>query len=343
MPCEDGESEDEEPLFDAKTLKSLYVLDWRRVRQFLFAYERRSIGQAAGELNVTQPALSKSLRSLEQDLGVLLFERTPLGVVPTVFGDALALHAKAIQAELRSALTQIEYMRGAVRGHVVVGIGPSMATNLMPLASLRLLAERPGIKLTVREGMADDLIGALRRGEIDLALGAWPLMREQDLALEVIFRDDLMVFAGAGHPLVGVECSLGGLADYPWALPPPTQLWRRRLDEAFLSRGLPPVAAAVESNSSNYLKALLAHNRFLTFLPRQSLLRQEQMGLVKPLNVPELAVETDVVMTYRERAVLSPAARMLMAHLRAVGESQAALTPLEPARSADPAPALALV
>jgi DNA-binding transcriptional LysR family regulator len=308
------------------------LLDWRRVRQFLYAYERGSIGQAAQELNVTQPALSKSLRSLEQDLQVKLFERTPLGVVPTVFGEALALHAKAIQSELRNAQNQIEYMRGATRGHVTVGIGPSMAPHLMPTASLRLLEERPGIKLTVREGMASDLIPALRTGEIDLALGAWPHLDEPDLGLEVIYRDQLLVYAGVGHPLAGQDVHLARLLDYPWALPPREQAWRRRLDEVLMSKGLQPLVAGVESNSSTYLKSLLAGNRFLTFLPRQSLMREEQLGLVAPLKCPDLTLETDLIMAHRERAVLSPATRMLMTHLRAIGDELA--QGVAPARAA---------
>ncbi len=333
MSAEDEALDLAEKDVDAKLTARGLHLDWRRVRQFLYAYERGSIGQAASELNVTQPALSKSLRSLEQDLQVKLFERTPLGVVPTVFGEALALHAKAVQAELRSAQTQIEYMRGAIRGHVTIGMGPSMAPNLMPSATLMLLEERPGIKLTVREGMVSELIPALRRGEIDIALGTWPHLEEPDLAVEVICRDKLLVYAGVDHPLVGGDVHMGSLLSYPWALPPRDQAWRRRLDEVFISKGLAPLVAGVESNSSNYLKGMLAGNRFLTFLPRQSLLREEALGLVTPLDVPELALETDIVMAYRERAVLSPACRMMMTHIRTVAESLS-----EPSSDATQAP-----
>jgi len=317
-----SDPDDFEVEIDGPDARKRLVLDWRRVRQFLYAYERGSIGQAAAELNVTQPALSKSLRSLEQELQVRLFERTPLGVVPTVFGEALALHAKAIQAELRNAQTQIEYMRGAVRGHATIGIGPSLAPHLAPLATLRLLEERPGIKLTVKEGLADDMIASLRRGEIDLAIGGWPHIEGPDIAVEEIYRDKLMVFVGPEHPLAAGQAHVGELLEYPWALPPRDQAWRRRLDEVFIARGLAPLVASVESNSSNYLKAMLAGNRFITYLPRQSVMQEERTGLIKPLDIPELTLEIGVTISYRERAVVSPACRMLMQHLRALGEEQ---------------------
>ena len=116
------------------------MLESKRLKHFLTVYELGSIGQAAEKLLLTQPALSKSIRLLEDSLGVRLFERTTLGVVPTVFGKALALHAKAIEAEVRHAEAQIASLRGLAAGRVAVGVGPSVATSLMPLATKRLSA-----------------------------------------------------------------------------------------------------------------------------------------------------------------------------------------------------------
>lgn len=308
-----------EPVDDKQVRDRLRNLDWRRVRQFLHVYEHGTIGQASLELNVTQPALSKSLRSLEADLNVKLFERTPLGVVPTVYGEALALHAKAIQAELRSALAQIDYMRGATRGHVVIGIGPSMAPNIMPLATARLLAVRPGISLSVREGLADELVPLLRRGEIDLAIGTWDHSGEADLVNEVVHRDRLHVIAGRAHPLANGSATLAELQRHPWVLPPQNQAWRKRLDELFIAQGLAPIVAGVESNSSTYIKALLADDHFLSFLPRQSAFEELRTGHLAIVDCVDIDLSSDISLTYRERAVLSPASQLLISELRALG------------------------
>ena len=112
------------------------MIESRRLRHFLAVFELGSIGQAADKLLLTQPALSKSLRSLEDELGARLFDRTPMGVVATVFGEALAMHAKAIEAQLRSAEAAIGALRGKAKGRVTVGIGPSVAPSLMPQATL---------------------------------------------------------------------------------------------------------------------------------------------------------------------------------------------------------------
>ena len=294
-------------------------LEWRRLRQFLSAYERRSLGQAAAELNITQPALSKSLRALEDELDVKLFERTPLGVVPTAFGDALAIHAKVIQAELCHAQTQMALLRGGSKGRVTAGIGPSIANFLMPDATARLRAEKPDVSVTVREGLAEELVAALRCGEIEVAIGTWPWIDDADLTLEVIYSDQLRVFVGHDHALAGKTASLEDLLDHPWALPPKDQRWRTRLSDVFMSRGLPVPSAAVESNSSTYLRSLVCGGDFLTFVPRQSVLHELQSGRVMQVDVPELTLRTDVTMMYRSRATLSPAARALINAVRDAG------------------------
>ena len=136
-------------------------MDTRRLKHFLAVYQHGSIGQAAEALLLTQPALSKSIRQLERDLNVTLFERTPLGVVPTVYGEALAVHARVIQAELLTAETELSTLKGTSRGKVTVGIGPSIAVNLMPAATLLLAERAPGIHVTVVEGLVDVQHGEL--------------------------------------------------------------------------------------------------------------------------------------------------------------------------------------
>jgi DNA-binding transcriptional LysR family regulator len=141
-------------------------------------------------------------------------------VVPTVFGKALALHAKAIEAQVRHAEAQLSSLKGTAKGRVSLGIGPSMASALMP-AVTQLLAERqPGIELTVTEGLVDELVPALRRGELDLAVGSWPRVTDALFATEVLTSDQLLVYAHRDHPLHGRKVQLQDLAGHQWALPP---------------------------------------------------------------------------------------------------------------------------
>jgi len=300
------------------------LIESRRLRQFLAVYELGSIGQAADKMLLTQPALSKSLRSLEDELGVRLFDRTPVGVVPTVFGETLAMHAKGIEVQLRQAEAAIGALRGKAKGHVVAGIGPSVAPNLMPLATIYLQRLHPGIELSVVEGLVDDLVPQLRRGQIDVAIGSWPRLADPDFSTEVIVVDTLQVFARADHPLAGSPdvITLDQLLGYQWALPPASQKWRQLFDALFIECGLSPPSPSVTSTSATYLKSLLRRGDYLSFLPSQLVVRDSDELVALPIDAPTL--KPDISMSFRERALLKAPVAELVQVLRAAGQELAA-------------------
>ncbi len=104
-------------------------MDSRRLQHFLAAFHHGSLGRAAAELHITQPGLSKSIHQLERELEVRLFDRTPMGLVPKIYGEALATHASSVQSELDSAPREIAMLRGAAKGVVKVGVTPSVAAS----------------------------------------------------------------------------------------------------------------------------------------------------------------------------------------------------------------------
>jgi DNA-binding transcriptional LysR family regulator len=278
------------------------MLDPRRLRHFVGVFEQRSLGRAAGLLHLTQPALSKSIHLLEEQLKVKLFNRTPLGVVPTVYGESLYLHAKVIESELRNAEREISMLSGATKGEIRVGVTPSIAANLMPATAKRLAAERPGIQLNVIEGLMHDHLAPLRRGELDAIVGGWTRGMNPDLRTEVIFRDQVRVFGRAHHPLHDRKADHALLREYPWVLPPHTQFWMDQFESSFVSRGLsPPVPIAV-SNSASFVKGMLTETDCLSFLPRQLLLRDLEQGVLVQIDTGELEVQIDINVTMRERS-----------------------------------------
>lgn len=294
-------------------------MDSRRLRHFLEVYKHRSLGRAAGALHVTQPALSKSIHLLEEELNVKLFERTPSGVVPTVFGEKLSLHARMIEAELHNAAREIAALSGDAKGEVTVGVTPSVAADLMPRTFFRLHAERPGISLKVMEGLMEHLVPALRRGEIDVVVGGWVRGMHPDLVTEVVLRDSVRVFAGAGHPLVRQPVvALASLLEYPWVLPPHTQFWLDLFEKTFVSHGLaPPIPDAVTS-SATFIKAVLLRDVYLSVLPAQLMMNEQKTGSIVPLPVAEVAITMEITASYRKRAVHPSAFNAFLATLKRV-------------------------
>ena len=274
----------------------------RRLQHFLAVYEQRSFSRAAEQLHVTKPALTKSIQLLEEELNVKLFERTASGVIPTRYAETLSMHAKMIEAEMSNATREIARLSGAVMGEVKVGVTPSVAAHLLPLTFLRLQAKRPGITFKVTEGMMEQLIPLLRNGELDFVIGGWAPGVYPDLATEFVQREDVLVFAGAQHPLAKEsEVPLKALLDFAWLLPPHELFWVQLFEMTFVSNGLQPPNPVVVTNSVSFIKTMLHEDKYLCALPKNVLISDLEAGSVVAIPVSEVAISIDITATYRKR------------------------------------------
>jgi molybdate transport repressor ModE-like protein len=295
-------------------------IDPRRLAHLAAAARCGSLTAAAAELGLTQPALSKSIAELERTFGVPLLERGRFGASPTAAGEALIARGRAIEAELRAAVDEIDAIRGAHRGRIVVGCGPSEATRLLPLALEALHASDPGLRVTVLYGLNEALMPMVRRGEVDFALSSVPrTASDPELQHETLHTDTAVVVAHADHPLAArrsvkpVE-----LAGQRWVLARRRELERRALDELFLQAGLKPIDAEIETTSAVLMKTVVLQGRHLSFLPREMIHWEERAGLLRPVPVVASQWARAVGITRRRRGRTTPAAAALVAALRIV-------------------------
>ena len=286
----------------------------RQLQHFLAAVGHGNLTLAAVELGISQPALSKSIRQLERRLKVTLLERGRFGVSPTRFGEALIAHAKLVNAEIKHAESEIEGLRGAKRGHVIMGCGPSEATRLLPLAVTELLKNRPELRITVLYGLNEALMPWVRLGEVDFALSSVPnLAADPDLEHESLYADRASIVARAGHPLAKKQkVSPADLGAYKWVLARRHELERRALDDLFLAHGLLPPEASIETTSSVLMKSVVSESDFLTLLPQDLVYQEVETGVLTALRVGELTWARFVGITRRRRGSVSPAALALI-------------------------------
>jgi DNA-binding transcriptional LysR family regulator len=297
-------------------------LDVARLRQLASIVRERSFSRAAESLGISQPALSKSIRSMERALGVQLLERGRFGALPTPFGLALVRHADAIDAELRSAVQEVDALRVARSGHVCVGCGPSEATRLLPTALNRLRQRSPGITVTVLYGLNEALTPMVKHGEVDFALSSIPARStDPDLRLVKLHEDRAAVIARTGHPLTERRGLLSAqhLVDQEWVLARTSELERRALDELFIETGLEPPAVSLETTSAVLMKTMVIQSDLLTFLPRELIYWEERAGLLTALKLAVPSWHRIVGLTMRARAGINPAAQVLIDTLREVG------------------------
>lgn len=147
------------------------ILNLRELQAFKAIAELGSLGKAADALNLTQPALTRTLKRLEHQLGVSLFERHAHGTTLTEYGRALEPHASLMLAESLNATRELREMLGQERGVVRVGTVASAVENFLPEAIARLTADRPGLQVHIGEGLADALAVQLAKGDVDLVIG----------------------------------------------------------------------------------------------------------------------------------------------------------------------------
>lgn len=292
-----------------------------------------SLAAAAVSLNMTQSAVTKALQDAEAAAGVALFSRTGRGAVPTPYGVLLVRHARDVIARMRLAGRELADLRNGTGGTVAVGTLPSAAGGLVPDAIARLLADRPGLRVTITEGQHERLTGLLRRGDLDMVVGRLPPRRlPADLAETVLAADRAQLVVRSDHPLAaadacGAPLTLDALRDRQWILPPPETTMRRQVDAAFHEAGLEPPVPRVESLSFLSNRALLLAGDFIAVWPQQLAAIEARRGQVVMLPVDLPATERPLGLWWRADAPLTPAAQALADALRDGGLSH------DPARS----------
>jgi len=293
-------------------------MDYRRIQHFLAAVRHGNLTEAAADLEISQPALSKSIKALEKSIGARLLERGRFGVRPTPYGEALVARGNVIEAELRNAQSEIDAMKGARRGHVLIGCGPTEANRLLPLAITKLNKSHPDLRVTVLYGLNEALMPWVKQGEVDFAISSVPMQAtDPELTHERLFIDSGVVVARVGHPLARKRnLSMAELARYPWVLPRRREMERRALDDLFVAHGLDLPDAAIETTSTVLMKSMLMQSDFLTFLPRELIYWELQAGQLTTLALAGPGWARAVGITRRARGTLNVAGKVLVEALK---------------------------
>jgi DNA-binding transcriptional LysR family regulator len=173
----------------------------QQLRYFVAVAETRHFTQAADELGVSQPTLSKQIHTLESSLGAPLFERIRGGVTLTVAGETLLPLAQRMIADADAARDAVADIVGLRRGEIRLGATPSLCSSLVPAVLRAYRANHPGIRLHVTEGSSQDMIADLLAHTLDLALIVQP-EHGVDPALETaeLLRESLVVASVATGP-----------------------------------------------------------------------------------------------------------------------------------------------
>jgi len=302
-------------------------LKLNQIQALVAIAETGSIRAAAARVGVTQPALSKSLQSLEDELSVSLVHRTSRGVNLTSFGQAMVTRGRGIAQEVDRLREQIEQMRGALQGSINLAVSPNPAVILLPKALARFRQEYPHVQLRIREAVFPDTLQMLREGLADIALGAQPQIKKSmqpEFLVERLYYNRLVVTGRVGHPKAGAE-SLAELLDCDWLLHGPEEGPGSMYAPVFKEHQLLPPVPSIISQSFIATLTLLEGSDALTLLPERlirSLIANRRLMM---LPIRELTTRLDVSMIVRANQPLTPVAQKLLQILRRTAPSNAEL------------------
>jgi len=253
-----------------------------------------SMAKAAAQLGVSQPSVSEVIADLEHALRVRLLDRSPQGIGPTIYANALLKRSRVAFDELKQGIRDIEFLSDPTVGELWIGCPESISSSILPAIIQRMSQQYPRVVPNVDAGTTDMMLRNLLDRSLDLvvARGGQTLAADSvidRLNVEVLFDDELVVATGTQSRWARRrKIDLAELADAPWILTPAESWNEKILAEAFRARGLDMPKAFLTTFSIHLRANLLAAGTFITTLP-SSVLRfnAERFSLrVLPVELP---------------------------------------------------------
>lgn len=293
-------------------------MELRHLRHFAAVVELGNLSRAAERVFISQPALTRSIKTLEAIVGAMLLERRPRGVVPTPAGAALYDHARLMLNEAARAKAEVKAIQSGARGTLAIGIAAMFADHIVDKAVAEICAPPSDVSMTVTQGFLEDLVEGLRDGRLDLIfsnLGTAVL--PDDVRVEPLVEIAAYVYAGAAHPLaragfVAKEQLLGER----WAVVDQPHM-RDFLDRYFAADGFATPGSVVRTNSLNLIRSLLSSGGFVGILPEHVVRLRTQRGEVVRLAAPGCPIVRKAGFITRASAPPRPVLAQFMEAVRA--------------------------
>jgi DNA-binding transcriptional LysR family regulator len=298
----------------------------KHLRAITAVADHGSLRAAARHLGIDQPTITRSIREVEHELGVTLFERHARGVILTDMGHVFLRRALAIQNELKLAADEIAQLRGGTSGQVSVALSSAVQMALLPRVIEPFRRRFPGVYLTLKEGSFPIAESPLLDGSIDFYVG--PLSErvpKGELLVEKLFDNKRLVFGRKGHPKAGAR-TLAELANARWIRTMVSADMSMELDRVFEQHGLEAPQVEMTGASTMAIILSVAHSDLLTMLPKQWLEFVATRELLQPIHIVEPLPAPPVCIVSRARLPLTPAAEYLSDLFRRAGGRHAEAT-----------------
>ncbi|EBS4565704.1 TPA_asm: LysR family transcriptional regulator [Salmonella enterica subsp. enterica serovar Derby] len=289
----------------------------RHLHTFVAVAQQGTLGRAAETLNLSQPALSKTLNELEQLTGTRLFERGRLGAQLTVPGEQFLTHAVKVLDALNTAGQALNRKEDASADVVRVGALPTAALGILPAAIGRFHQQQKSTSLQVATMNNTMLLAGLKSGEIDLGIGR---MSDPELMgglnYELLFLESLKLVVRPGHPLLQETITLSRVMEWPVVVSPKGTIPRQNAEALLQSQGCKMPAGCIETLSASLSRQLTVDYDYVWFVPSGAVKEDLRQATLVSLPVPTQSAGEPIGILTRVDIPLSTGAQMLIAAIR---------------------------
>jgi len=286
----------------------------RHVRAFLKVAELESFTRAAAELHVSQSALTVQVKQLEDELGVLLFDRNKRGVAITAAGRDLLGPLQRLVLDTEAIVSYARDISAVRTGNISIAALPTIAANLLPRAMHAFLKTSPEVRITVRDVVADTVRELVAKRVVDFGLGT-ANRQDKDIQAKALYQDRLAAFLPAAHTLAKqAEITLRELAECELILPNRESSVRRMVETAMVRERI----AMALRHETNYMPTALGMVRRglgVAILPELAADGNSKDVVRVPIQRP--AMSRQISLLQRTDRTLSPAAERFVQVLRA--------------------------
>ncbi|HBT3091918.1 TPA: LysR substrate-binding domain-containing protein [Klebsiella pneumoniae] len=289
----------------------------RHLHTFVAVAQQGTLGRAAETLNLSQPALSKTLNELEQLTGTRLFERGRLGAQLTLVGEQFLTHAVKVLDALNSAGQALNRKEGLNNDIVRIGALPTAALGLLPTVIGQFHKQQKDITLQVATMNNTMLLAGLKSGEIDIGIGR---MSDPELMsglhYELLFLESLKLVVRPGHPLLQETVTLSRVMEWPVVVSPKGTVPRQNAEALLQSQGCKMPAGCIETLSASLSRQLTVDFDYVWFVPSGAVKDDLRRGVLTALPIATQGAGEPIGILTRVDATLTPGTQTLLSAIR---------------------------
>lgn len=262
-------------------------IKFRHLQTFLEVARQRSVGKAADALAITQPAVTRTMRELEDILGVSLLEKDGRGIRVSHFGEVFLKHAGESLAAVQRGVDSLAQALKSEGPPIRIGTLPTASATIMPDAVADFLAIGTGSQVTIVSGENRVLLDSLRLGELDLVVGRLAAPeRMTGLTFEPLYSEEVAIIVSPQHPLLARRnFTLGALANFTVLMPTRGSVIRPFVDRLLLTNGIPDLPNIVETVSDSFGRAFVTRHNAIWFISRGVVADELQSGRLAELQI----------------------------------------------------------